>query len=93
MPGEARRATGLDDIYRRALTTGLAYHDSVARVAAVGLVEEIRALDHPPLAWDAQLARWFEEHVPSANGSGPTRALRAARPVLRTSRGQGGSAR
>ncbi|WP_241995626.1 hypothetical protein [Kribbella sp. VKM Ac-2568] len=64
-PGESRRATGLDDIYRRALTTGLAYHDPSRGLLPAGLVEEIRALDHPPLAWDAQLARWFEEHVPS----------------------------
>ena len=28
-----------------------------------GLEEEIRALEHPPLPWDAQLARWFDEHV------------------------------
>jgi len=29
------------------------------------LVEEIRALEHPPLSWDAQLAHWFEEFVPA----------------------------
>ena len=29
-----------------------------------GLVEEIRALSHPPLPWDARLARWFDEFVP-----------------------------
>jgi predicted metal-dependent peptidase len=65
-PGEAARASGLDDIYRRALSTGLAYHDESRGLLPAGLVEEIRALDHPPLAWDAQLARWFEEHLPSA---------------------------
>ncbi|MEU0095008.1 hypothetical protein [Kribbella sp. NPDC006257] len=65
-PGEAQRAAGLDDIYRRALTTGLAYHDSSRGLLPAGLVAEIRALDHPPLAWDAQLARWFEEFVPAA---------------------------
>ncbi|MFF0270140.1 hypothetical protein [Kribbella sp. NPDC004536] len=63
--GEAARAAGLDDIYRRALTTGLAYHDPSRGTLPAGLVEEIRALDHPPLAWDAQLARWFEEHIPA----------------------------
>ncbi|MEU4291491.1 hypothetical protein AB0E63_24955 [Kribbella sp. NPDC026596] len=65
--GEAARAAGLDDIYRRALSTGLAYHDSARGTLPAGLVEEIRALDHPPLAWDAQLARWFEEHVPAVS--------------------------
>ncbi|GAA0944088.1 hypothetical protein GCM10009554_37980 [Kribbella koreensis] len=65
--GEAARAADLDDIYRRSLTTGLAYHDSSRGLLPAGLVEEIKALDHPPLAWDAQLARWFEEHVPSVS--------------------------
>jgi len=27
-----------------------------------GLVEEIRALAHPPIPWDVELARWFDEH-------------------------------
>ncbi|MDX2565220.1 hypothetical protein PV371_37035 [Streptomyces sp. TX20-6-3] len=56
-------AINLDDFYRRALNTGLAYHTS-GRLPA-RLVEEIRALEHPPLAWDAKLAHWFDEHVQS----------------------------
>ncbi|MCY3018981.1 MAG: hypothetical protein NTW87_08135 [Planctomycetota bacterium] len=28
------------------------------------LIDEIRALEQPPLPWDVQLARWFDEHVP-----------------------------
>ncbi|MFG1626402.1 hypothetical protein [Kribbella sp. NPDC049227] len=81
-PGEAARAAGLDDIYRRALTTGLAYHDTARGTLPVGLVEEIRALDHPPLDWDAQLARWFEEHVP---------AVARVRTYARASRRQSGT--
>jgi len=80
--GEAARAAGLDDIYRRALSTGLAYHDSSRGTLPAGLVEEIRALDHPPLAWDAQLARWFEEHVP---------AVEKTRTYARASRRQSGT--
>ncbi|MFF0346034.1 hypothetical protein [Kribbella sp. NPDC004875] len=80
--GEAARAAGLDDIYRRALTTGLAYHDPSRGTLPAGLVEEIRALDHPPLAWDAQLARWFEEHVP---------AVEKTRTYARASRRQSGT--
>ncbi|NUP32636.1 MAG: hypothetical protein HOU01_13075, partial [Streptomycetaceae bacterium] len=53
----------LDAFYRRALSTGLAYHDHGRGLVPAGLVEEIRALEHPPLAWDARLARWFDEHV------------------------------
>ncbi|MGW6931601.1 vWA domain-containing protein [Lentzea sp. NPDC054927] len=55
----------LDEFYRRALLTGLSYHTSARGLLPAGLVEEIRALEHPPLSWDAQLARWFEEFVPS----------------------------
>ncbi|HZX06337.1 DUF2201 family putative metallopeptidase [Kribbella sp.] len=80
--GEAARAAGLDDIYRRALNTGLAYHDPGRGTLPAGLVEEIRALEHPPLAWDAQLARWFEEHVP---------AVEKRRTYARASRRQSGT--
>ncbi|GAA3128104.1 putative metal-dependent peptidase [Kribbella aluminosa] len=80
--GEAASAAGLDDIYRRALNTGLAYHDPSRGTLPAGLVEEIRALDHPPLAWDAQLARWFEEHVP---------AVEKRRTYARASRRQSGT--
>lgn len=55
----------LDEFYRRALLTGLSYHTSSRGLLPAGLVEEIRALEHPPLSWDAQLARWFEEFVPA----------------------------
>jgi predicted metal-dependent peptidase len=60
-----RLGVDLDEYYRRALQTGLAYHESgVGRgLLPAGLVAEIRALDHPPLPWDAQLARWFDEYV------------------------------
>ncbi len=59
-------ATDLDAFYRRALSTGLAYHERANRgLLPAGLVEEIRALEHPPLDWDAKLARWFDEHVPA----------------------------
>src|SRR5690606_36120546 len=62
---EARSGVDLDEYYRRALATRLAYHESGQRgLLPAGLVEEIRALEHPPLPWDAQLARWFDEFVP-----------------------------
>jgi predicted metal-dependent peptidase len=55
----------LDAFYRRGLTQGLELHRQQARgLLPAGLVEEIRALAHPPLPWDAQLARWFDEFVP-----------------------------
>jgi len=76
---DARGAVDLDEYYRRALATGLAYHESGQRgLLPSGLVEEIRALEHPPLAWDARLARWFEEFVPT-----PERRRSYARPSRR----------
>lgn len=65
-PGAPGRYVDLDDYYRNALCQGLEYHRGSGRgLVPAGLEQEIRALDQPPLAWDAELARWFEEHVPS----------------------------
>ncbi|SDL64902.1 Predicted metal-dependent peptidase [Nonomuraea maritima] len=62
-PGRVRDYVDLDEYYRNALRTGLAYHQSAGRgFVPAGLEQEIRALDQPPLPWDAQLARWFDEH-------------------------------
>ncbi|WP_239089404.1 vWA domain-containing protein [Sphaerimonospora thailandensis] len=65
-PGAPGRYVDLDTYYRNALAAGLVYHrDSGRGDVPAGLEQEIRALDQPPLPWDAQLARWFEEHVPT----------------------------
>lgn len=65
-PGSAGRYVDLDEYYRNALVTGLAYHLNSGRgYVPAGLEQAIRALDQPPLPWDAQLARWFDEHVPA----------------------------
>jgi predicted metal-dependent peptidase len=57
----------LDEFYRRALQQGLEMWRNVGRgFVPAGLVEEIRALAHPPVPWDVELARWFEHHIPSA---------------------------
>jgi predicted metal-dependent peptidase len=53
----------LDDFYRRALANGLHYHQQQGRgYIPEGLIEEIRALSHPPISWDVELARWFDEY-------------------------------
>jgi predicted metal-dependent peptidase len=63
--GSPRDYVDLDELYRRGLARGLDLHQGQGRgLLPGGLVEEIRALSHPPLAWDAQLARWFDEFVP-----------------------------
>ncbi len=28
------------------------------------MLEEMRALENPPLPWDVRLGRWFDEHIP-----------------------------
>lgn len=55
----------LDAFYRRCLSQGLTYHtDGERGLLPAGLVEEIRALEQPPIPWDVELAEWFEEHFP-----------------------------
>ncbi|WP_445397402.1 vWA domain-containing protein [Streptomyces sp. LE64] len=55
----------LDEFYRRGLVQGFDLHGYQDRgLLPAGLVEEIRALSHPPLPWDARLARWFDAQVP-----------------------------
>ncbi|MEV6276126.1 hypothetical protein [Nocardia sp. NPDC051832] len=67
-PGSAGRYIDLDEYYRNALVTGLAYHQNSGRgYVPAGLEQAIRALDHPPLPWDAALARWFDEHIPAVD--------------------------
>ncbi|HYI12902.1 MAG TPA: peptidase [Thermoanaerobaculia bacterium] len=56
-------AQSLDDFYRRALAQGLTYHQEQGRgLLPAALLEEIRALDRPPIRWDVELARWFDDH-------------------------------
>ncbi|TRO60898.1 DUF2201 family putative metallopeptidase [Streptomyces sp. IB201691-2A2] len=63
--GPPRDYVDLDEFYRRGLAGGLDLHEQQSRgFLPGGLVEDIRALSHPPLPWDAQLARWFDEFVP-----------------------------
>lgn len=71
--------TDLDEFYRRGLVQGFDLHGYGERgLLPAGLVEEIRALAHPPVPWDARLARWFDEHVPR-----PVAVRSYARPARR----------
>ncbi|GHU66293.1 hypothetical protein AGMMS49983_15640 [Clostridia bacterium] len=59
---ERSEGIDLDAFYKRALSEGLDYHNEQGRgFLPAGLVEEIRALSHPAIPWDVELARWFEE--------------------------------
>lgn len=66
--GGAGRRDGfsdLDDFYRSALARGFELHTEQGRgLLPAGLVEEIRALAQPPIAWDVALAHWFDERFP-----------------------------
>jgi hypothetical protein len=71
----------LDELLRRSLGTGLDLHVSQGRgTLPAALVSEIRALAQPPLRWDVELARWFEEMFPALE---PTQTY--ARPSRRQS--------
>lgn len=55
----------MDEFCKRALAQGLSYQQSFGRgVIPAGLIAEIRALSMPPIPWDVELARWFEEQFP-----------------------------
>ncbi|MDR1299688.1 MAG: hypothetical protein LBJ84_05495, partial [Oscillospiraceae bacterium] len=62
-PSDNKPDTDLDEFYRRSLSQGLSYHEEQGRgYLPSGLVEEIRALSVPPIPWDVELARWFDEY-------------------------------
>ena len=55
----------LDDFFRNALREGLDYHITHSRgYIPAGLMEEIRALAMPPIPWEVQLGKWFDEQFP-----------------------------
>lgn len=57
--------TDLDRFYREALARGMSLHVSQGRgTIPAGLIEEIRALQQPPIPWDVELAQWFDHHFP-----------------------------
>lgn len=78
-PSRDRDWHDLDDVYRRCLCQGLELHQCGGRgLLPAGLVEAIRALEHPPIPWDVELARWFDQYFP------PLERLRSyARPSRR----------
>ena len=56
-------AVDLDNFYRNCLNQGLVYHQEQGRgYLPAGFIEEIHALSHPPIAWDVELAQWFDDH-------------------------------
>ena len=61
----SQRGQDLDEFYRSCLAQGLIYHYEQGRgLLPAGLVEEIRALSQPPIPWEVELARWFDDYFP-----------------------------
>ncbi len=56
----------LDAFYRRALAEGLDLHAGRPERGLLpgDLVEEIRALQHPPIPWDVRLGQWLDGFFP-----------------------------
>lgn len=55
--------TDLDEFYRQCLSQGLIYQQESGRgYLPSGLIEEIRALSQPPIPWDVELAKWFDQY-------------------------------
>jgi len=71
----------LDEFYRNSLAQGLSYHHDQGRgYLPAGLIEEIRSISQPPIPWDVELARWFD------NCFSPIEKIRSyARPSRRQS--------
>ena len=65
-------ATSFDAFCRRALLQGLQYHQEHTRGwLPAGLIEAIRALDHPPIPWEVALAiTWAEAKAAEGAHSG-----------------------
>ncbi|HBI61656.1 MAG TPA: hypothetical protein DDY31_10680 [Lachnospiraceae bacterium] len=60
-----RKGITLDDFFKNSLREGLDYHITHSRgYIPAGLVEEIRALAMPPIPWEVQLGKWFDEQFP-----------------------------
>ena len=63
--GSEQAGMSLDEFYCSALMQGLVHHQQHGRgTLPAGLVEDIRALGHPPIPWDVALAQWFDEQFP-----------------------------
>jgi predicted metal-dependent peptidase len=56
----------LDSFYRRALAEGLDLHMAGPGrgLLPADFVEEVRALQHPPIPWDVKLGQWLDAFFP-----------------------------
>ncbi|NBI27458.1 vWA domain-containing protein [Chengkuizengella marina] len=60
---DPRNGITIDDFCKNSLQQGFVYHQEMNRgLLPAGLVEEIKALGQPPIKWDVELAKWFDQH-------------------------------
>ena len=59
---EHQNGAEMDAYYRSAIQRGLDYYQQQGRGYLPGdFVEEVRAINQPPIRWDVELAKWFDE--------------------------------
>ena len=64
-PRVPTRGTRIDRLLLDALLRGYQIHTESGKGSLpFALLDEMRALENPPLPWDVQLGRWFDEHIP-----------------------------
>jgi predicted metal-dependent peptidase len=60
---DSRNGISLEDFYKSCLSQGLSFHYEQKRgFLPAELIEEIKALEMPPIKWDVELAKWFDHH-------------------------------
>lgn len=60
---DPKNVVNVDDFCKNALLQGLVYHEEQGRgYLPAGLVEEIKSLGQPPIPWDVELAKWFDQY-------------------------------
>lgn len=63
--GMEHKGISLDEFFKNALREGFDFYNTNTRgYLPAGLVAEIRALSMPPIPWEVELGKWFDEQFP-----------------------------
>ena len=64
-PDAAFSGISADEYFKNALREGLDFHRANHRgLLPAGLIAEIKALSAPPIPWEAELGKWFDQRFP-----------------------------